>query len=86
MAIFFINVMFWGYLRKERLVLFTFGTVIDYNRGLMHVKYTLALCQYVVFMSIISSIIYICSELVGCSDQQSWWFDADKIFVVSVTT
>ena len=40
--------------KKNGLILFIFGTVINHNRDLMHVKYTLALCQNVAFMSIIS--------------------------------
>ena len=36
------------------LILFIFGTVIHHTRDLTHVKYTLALCQNVSFMSIIS--------------------------------
>ena len=38
---------------KNGLILFTFGTVINHNKDLMHLKYTLALCQNVAFMSII---------------------------------
>ena len=38
---------------KKRLILFIFGTVINHKRGLMRVKYTLALCQNVAFMSIV---------------------------------
>ena len=43
---------------KNGLILFIFDTVISHNRELMHVKYTLALCQNVAFMSIISYILY----------------------------
>ena len=37
---------------KNGFILFIFGTVINYNRDLMHIKYTLMLCQNVTFMSI----------------------------------
>ena len=39
---------------KNGLILFIFGTIINHNRDLMHVKYTMALYQNVVFISIIS--------------------------------
>ena len=37
---------------KRELILFMFGTAINHNKDLMHVKYTLSLCQNVTFMSI----------------------------------
>ena len=40
--------------KKKQLILFIFSTVIHHNIYLMHVKYTLALCHNVAFMSIIS--------------------------------
>ena len=51
---FFINVVRFmiSQKRKGYFILFIFGTIINHNRGLMHVKYTLALCQNVAFMSI----------------------------------
>ena len=35
-------------------ILFIFGRVMNHNRGLMHLKYTLALCKNVALMPIIS--------------------------------
>ena len=43
-----------GVISQRMLVLFIFGTVIDHNISLMHSKCTLALCQHVAFVSIIS--------------------------------
>ena len=39
---------------KIGLNLFIFGTVINHNMNLMYLKYTLALCQNVAFIFIIS--------------------------------
>ena len=46
-------------LEKKGLNLVIFGTVINHNMGLMHVKYNLAVCQNVVFMSSTSHILYV---------------------------
>ena len=40
--------------KENWLILFIFRTVINHLKGLMHVKYTLALFQNVAFMFIIS--------------------------------
>ena len=44
------------------LILFIFGTMINHDRILIHVKYTLALCQNVAVMSIVSYM-YVCSDI-----------------------
>ena len=54
---------------KNGLILFTFGAVISHNRDLMHVKYTLVLCQNVAFMSIISELVYVSSDR---SEMNQW--------------
>ena len=59
---FFINFMhFCDIAEKNGLILFIFGAVINHNSELMHVKYTLALCQDVAFnnMPIISFCIFV---------------------------
>ena len=48
---------------KNMLILFIFGIVINNNSDFMHVKYILALCQCVAFMSIISYIFYVCGDI-----------------------
>ena len=40
-------------------ILFIFGTVINYNRGFVQVKYTSFLCQNVAFMSIMSQMLFV---------------------------
>ena len=54
---------------NKELILFMFGTAMNCNRGLMHVKYTLALCQNVAYMSIISQIVYVCNDI---SEMRVW--------------
>ena len=39
-------------MEENGLILSTFGTVINQNRDLMHIKYILALCQNVAFTSV----------------------------------
>ena len=53
--------MLW-YSEEEALILFIFGTVINH-------KYTLALCQNVAIMPIISSFLYVCSDI---SEMNGW--------------
>ena len=47
--------------RKELVDLFIFGTVINHNLDFMHIKYALAVCQNVAFMSI--CLLYVCSDI-----------------------
>ena len=42
---------------KNGLFLFIFDTVINHNSGLMHVKYSLALCQNRMLMTILSKLL-----------------------------
>ena len=56
----FLNVMFVARSQKKTWVDFVYIWYrINHNRDLMHVKYTLALCQNVAFMSIISYTLYV---------------------------
>ena len=48
---------------KNGLILLIFGTIINHNMGLMHVKYTLALCQNIALMFMISYIVYASSDI-----------------------
>ena len=77
---------------KKELILLIFGTVINHDRALMHLKYILALCQNVAFIFIIPLILLM---LVMNQDETgfcSCWVqgsniivaDAHKIFFGSV--
>ena len=55
--------------KKNGLILFIFGAVINHNMNLMHIKYTMTLCQNVSFVSIISYILYVCSDI---SEMNPW--------------
>ena len=53
-------------------ILLMLGRVINHHRGLMHIKYTLALCQHRVLMPILAYLL--CLFVVHVSDMNSEMF------------